>query len=957
VSDPGAGSEGRHHGEEDSMMSRERDRGPLRPFATLLPVLLLGLCLGCPTDQDDDDDTTADCVDPEISHEPVADGMPANTAVDIEAMVSDDTGISTVSLYFRTAGTDAWSFAYMFETEQTGTWIGSIGPSVVVGDGVDYYVRAVDDGNPRCEASSPATAPDDYYHFDVDILGAALPFVEDWEDGSSLGELGWSVVVEGFGDYEWQLSSQEALSGTTSVMHKEGINDIPVLQDWLISPAIEFSTATEVAVNWWELGKFTSDLEVHQLYLSMGSPDPDDGDFVLVADLEPPTLEAWGPSDLHDITDLIDDAVGFIAFYYQGEYPADRWFIDDVYVGEPVPRFELTDVSVTPGAFGPGDSIDLTLEVTNVSVIDSDPITATLTSADALLDTGDPVDHGVIAADEASTGDGEFTVTVEAAHVNNALLSFELRLDDGAHSWDLPFSILMGAESYVQVVYDATASGALVLTAGYGDVAAPTFAVTTEVDDASSWSETITTEALYLPPAAGENRWWLKIDNQGLYPATVTAFGIDWGGTPFASSQLPVEVLAADSAVIYLPPMPTLEATAVATVPIPLEPGDTGVSLIVQVTNQGPVDTAGPLTGTLGSTDPDVSNVTGMNVAMGTDALAPGESASNQIAFGFDVSAAHTDDTDLELTLAVSDGVDDYDVPIRVEVPWAHVSLEEFILDDSAGNGDAILDRGETVLLGAAFRNDGDYATAGTVEVTIAQSPTSQATVNVLDDHEDLGVVIDAGQPVIANAAFEIEIVDGYMGDLVALDVVITDGVDTWTETWTAELTQRAWSVIPGAVDALGDANGYMFDIDSLSYKSDGEVLWLRIDSHTPFDIPTLFLHLVFYDVPHWWRLQFVYEEFTIWDDWFDGWFVGSEVVLGVPPDWTTEADGGTYSFLFRLLLADLEVDGQSLRMGMFAGSCPFIYYCDTEPDGWFELDLKNAQYSQNSNLLWVYSW
>ncbi len=934
-----------------------RRSGP-RGAAATLPLLLLpslGLVLGCPTDQDDDDDTTAECVDPEIVHEALADGQPANTAVDIEAVVSDDTGISTVSLYFRTAGTEAWSFAYMFETEQAGSWIGSIGPSVVAGDGVDYYVRAVDDGTPRCEATSPPAAPDEYYHFDVEVLGESLPFVEDWEDGATLGELGWSVVVDGFAEYEWELTGQEALSGSSSAMHKEGINDIPALQDWLISPPIEFTTDTEVAVSWWELGKFTADQQVHQLYLSMGSPDPADGDFVLVADLDPPQLEQWGPSALHDVSDLISDAVGYLGFYYEGEYPADRWFVDDVYVGEPVPRFELTDVAVTPADFGPGDGVQLTLEVTNLSVVDSLPLTGTLQTADALLDTGDPADYGAVPADGSAAE--AFTLTVDAEHVDNAVLSLQLQLDDGDHSWDLPFTLLMGDDSTLQVDYDAVDSGALVLTAGHGDLAAPSYSVTTEVSDAGSWSETITAEAQFLPPDAGENRWWLQIDNQGLYPATVSGFGVDWGGTPFASAEVPVEVLAGDSAVIHLPPLPTLEATEVATVPTTVEPGDAGVSLIVEVTNQGPVATAGPLTGTLASSDPDVSNLTGVDLSIGTDALQPGESASNQVAFGFDVAAAHTDDSDLELELILDDGVDIYEVPLRVPVPWAHVALEEFILDDSSGNGDAILDRGETVLLGAAFRNDGDYATAGTVEVTIAPSPTSEAAINVIDDHEDLGVVIDAGQPVIANAAFEIEIVDGYMGDLVALDLEITDGVDTWTETWTTELTQRAWTPIPGAVDAVGDANGYMFDIDALSYKSDGEVLWLKIDSHTPFDLPTLFLHLAFYDVPHWWRLQFVYEEFTLFDDWFDGWFVGDEIPLDASTRWGTEADGGSYSFVFRLLLADMEVDGQSLRMGMFSGSCPFIYYCDTAPDGWFTLDLKNAQYSQDSNLLWIYTW
>jgi len=921
---------------------------------------------GCRVDDDDDTDVDPEGTPPIIEHEPVPDGQPAMVEVDVECSVTDDEDLSAVTLYFRVTGTEAWNFAYMYETEESGHRLGKISAQVVTSDGVDYYIRAVDAGVPRAEETAPSGAPENFHHFSVAVLGESLPFFEDWEAGS-LGGLGWTVVVDGFPDYEWEQTDTAALSGDNSVMHKEGINEISALKDWLISPPLEFDGETDMVVNWWEAVVYGGDVQVHQLWVSMGSPDPEDGDFQLVADLTAPEDdEAWTPSDLHDITGIVTAGIGYVAFYYEGEYPADRWYLDDVYVGEPIPRFELVDVTVAPTNFDPGDTVDLTITVENVALVDSLELEGRLGSDDGELSFPTQiVDYGIIEAFQTSSGAGAFEMTVAVEHPHNAYLALTLTLDDGEHSWDLPFEILMGEETYAEVDYDATDTDELTLTVGHGDPAAPAYETSTEVANAAgTWTTAITSEAAYLPPGPGEERWWLRVDNDGLYPATIDAYSILWGGTPFVSDEAPIEVLAMSSAVIYLPPLPVIEATAVFTNPDPVAPGDTGVEVVVEVTNQGTVSTAGPLTGTLTSAEADVSNITGTDLEFGEDPLGFGDSATNATSFTFDVDAGHTSDDDLEFTLVMSDGVDSFDVPFAVEVPWASVGLEELIIDDSDGNSDSIIDEGETVMLTAALRNTGDFSTAGPVSVTLAINPASQATVTLLDDHQDLNVALDAGQPHLEPGAFEMRVDQGYMGDSVILDVVITDGQDTWTGTYSLEVTQRAWTTIAGSYDAIWDNDGgvegnsaYMFDIAELHYKTDGQVLWLKTDSYTPFDISTLWLTWVFYDVPNWWRMHFLYSDFKLYDDWFDGRFAGDEVTPTEPIVWSTEQDGQIYSFIFRVLLEDMEVDGQSLRLGMFAGPCAFSYYCDTAPDLWFYLDLANAQYGQDSDLLYVFTW
>ena len=948
-------------------------------FSGLLSLLLLTsvVGLGCDGETDDDDDTAPEGTPPEIIHEPLADGQVAFVEVDVDCIVTDDTGVSAATLYYRPAGIESWSFTYLNPTEEPGQYSGTIAASVVTADGVDYYIRAVDNGSPRAEAFSPEGAPDAFHHFDVDVTGQPLPFVEDWE-GGSLSELGWVHVEQGFPDYTWEVSDLYANSGGYSAMHKEGINGVTMFADWLISPPLEFDGETEVAVSWWELGLYTADTEIHALYVSMGGADPADGDFELVAELPAAPEQWWDPSQLHDITDQVTEGVGYIAFYYEGEYPADKWFIDDLYVGEPIARFELDEVVVDPEDFGPGDSIDLTITVSNVSLVDSGEVTGSLQISDSLVEqTGPNVSYGVVASGASTSGDGAYTVTVDAEHVDNTDLEFTLRLDDGEHTWDLPFDVLMGEPSYATVSYAATASGELLMAVGHGDPAAPTFEESTEVDDQASWTVEITGESAFLPPDVGETRWWLRLQNEGLYPAVVESFEIDWGGVVFSCDEAPVTIWAESEQVIYLPSLPIMTAVGVATTPDPIEPGATGVELIVTVANTGTAATADLLMGTLTSSDPDVSNLSTDSASFGADVVEPGGEVSNAVPFAFDVDAGHTDDSDLEFTLQLSDGVDSYEVPVAVPVPWAHVEIEQLIIDDTPGNGDGILDRGETVMLTTVFRNTGDADVAGSISATLAQAATSEVDATLLDFVEEVAGGLAAGQTHIAVDAFELTADTGYMGDLLVLDIEITDGTDTWTQVEEMEIAARGWTEIAGATDDSWDANGYMFDIAQLWYKTDGEVLWLKTDSFTPFSTDTLWLTYAFYDVPNWWRLEYHYAfgGFRLVDDWFDGWFVGDEVTPTLPIIWETEADGGVYSFIFRILMEDLEVDGHSLRVGMHAGSCPFAYYCDTAPctgsdsngdgmtdcagasDAWFYLDLANSLYGQESDNLYVFTW
>jgi hypothetical protein len=648
-------------------MNPRRHTAATAPLAALVCAAGLGL-VGCPDPPVDDDDSADAPSPPQITHLPVEDAQPEAEPVEVTCTVTDDTGVAQVTLYFRESSHQTWQYTLLFATADPDQYTGHVDPSAVTAAGVDYYIEAIDADDPASTVTSPRTAPAQHHTFGVKAVGGALPFVEDWE-GGDLDELGWTRHADGGTEFPWDIDDEYTHSGTYAVRHTDGTFSAGMLEDWLVSPPLEFDGITEVAVSWSELSLNAPAMDSHRLYVSMGSPDPGHGDFELVAELDPPLLEAdWASSALIDLTLFVDEGVGYVGFFYEGEYPADQWSIDDVYVGEPIARFELGEVGVYPLDFGPGDDFDLTATVTNISLVDSEPITASLVSGDPLLDLSDATEElGVIPAE------GTLAITFDASsdpeHADNTYLDLTLRLADGEHTWDMPFELLLGDLSHARVDYDAVDSGAVSLTLGHGDLDAPDFQVSTAVADANQWSVDVTDQADHLPPDVDGKRWWLQVDNIGAADAAVSSFSIEWGDDVHVCEAAPALVPAGEVETLYIPSRPVLEVASVLTVPSPVLAGEAGVQLTIIVTNSGTVATAGAMDGTLESDHEHVSNVSAGSVSFAASAVEPGEYALNVSPFSFDVSADHLDGTDLSFTLWLDDGQDLFEVPVAVEVP------------------------------------------------------------------------------------------------------------------------------------------------------------------------------------------------------------------------------------------------------------------------------------------------
>ncbi|MBN2495811.1 MAG: right-handed parallel beta-helix repeat-containing protein [Deltaproteobacteria bacterium] len=110
---------------------------------------------------------------PVIVHTPVADGQLAGVEVQIDATVSDASGVAEVMFYFRTAGAGVFIGGPMSITDGQ-SYSGSIPGTLVEEPGIDYYIEAVDDSDEQNRSVHPDGAPAELHSFTVIASGEDL---------------------------------------------------------------------------------------------------------------------------------------------------------------------------------------------------------------------------------------------------------------------------------------------------------------------------------------------------------------------------------------------------------------------------------------------------------------------------------------------------------------------------------------------------------------------------------------------------------------------------------------------------------------------------------------------------------------------------------------------------------------------------------------------------------------
>ncbi len=163
--------------------------------------------------------------------------------------------------------------------------------------------------------------------------------------------------------------------------------------------------------------------------------------------------------------------------------------------------------------------------------------------------------------------------------------------------------------------------------------------------------------------------------------------------------------------------------------------------------------------------------------------------------------------------------------------PSPYLALAAATVDDAAGNGDGVVDAGETLALTVDVENSGYLPTAPNVTGTLSVNAASTAAVTITVDTLTFGggVAIDAFGSAAGDTGLELTVDAGALpGEIALLDLALTDDDGN---AWTVTLPPLAVATIPVATDDNDFDSG--FDVASVQYLTDGTDLTLLITSHS----------------------------------------------------------------------------------------------------------------------------
>ena len=151
---------------------------------------------------------------------------------------------------------------------------------------------------------------------------------------------GWTIYQMGDeGPGQWQQCNTIAHNGSCSALHSYGTGG-ENYNDWLVTPQIDLTNYQDANLTFYYREYWIDYYYYHGVWISTGSPDPADGDYVELQEIQPTVEGEWVSIDLN-LTAYAGQEI-YIAFVYQGQ-DADDWYIDDVVVsGEPIQEASWT---------------------------------------------------------------------------------------------------------------------------------------------------------------------------------------------------------------------------------------------------------------------------------------------------------------------------------------------------------------------------------------------------------------------------------------------------------------------------------------------------------------------------------------------------------------------------------------------------------------------------------------
>lgn len=884
------------------------------------------LLLAC--SKDETEDSQVELVGPELAHTPSAAAVLVGEPIPVSVTAEDPDGVGELKLYYRTEGGAFWNTLELEASEGGEEWNGEIPGAEVSSPAMTYYIRAVDLGEFPATSFLPADPDPDAFSVEVQVIGDALPFVEDFElddSASDLWGLGWAQDSVEFRGSPWALSSSRAANGETSIAHLRNSDSSKLIDDYLITPALDFGTAGRTQVTWNELGQLPVGAD-HSLWVSTGSRIPSDGDFTKLVDLSPPADGVFERSVVVELSDLAGERAVYLAWRYAGA-ATDDWYIDDVAVD--VLSVDLSpSISWAPDPVHPGETTTLSLGLENLVDLAGGPLSVELSmpSGGASAATS-VVEIPTIAALGSASAD--FELTVDAEWPDNSRLPLQFSVTEGEKTWVFAQTFLVGVESSGQVVLDLSTGALLQVELGVGDPDAPIWSDTVYSGQPEAGVLTVDvdlTDRYDLLPPDPSQRWYAKVSGDAI--GSLDSFTLNYGGEEYAAAVLPPVLGGGTEALAYVPEPPLPVITLLTTTPSSIQPGDT-VDLSIELTNQG-ADSAGAVVAELTSSDSELSVISGGPKNLTNNVWSAG-ARRTLTGFQVEVSEDHVDSTSVVADLELNDGLESWSVPVSMSVPWPVLRITSIEIDDrSGGDNDGLLEPGETADLDIEITNLGDQGATGLVSAVLTRQSSSTADSTV-DGSTTLLGSMDVG--VSQDKDFEVTVEAGAaLGETLDLLMTMTDanGVEYTSEAQIV-LGEAPWLYVSTSNDPIGDSSGgYTVDLVNARYRVSGGVFELEYLTASAFDTSTAFIEMwavassgdyTFYRL----SLQGTSAKLQGYDSAF--------VTLAKPT--VTYPDSTTVRLAWNE--ADMGISSTQIRAGFGAGWCGTDTgsFCDHFPDNW----------------------
>ena len=263
---------------------------------------------------------------------------------------------------------------------------------------------------------------------DADVIVA----VEESFESATFPPEGWTRYMQGGQGTQWVRSTARAVTGVASAFHN--YNWSQYVDGWLVTPQI--SLGSNGILEFYDYTSFVSWYEYSGVWISTGSPNPADGDYIELMEFDN-AFSAW-TQRIVDLSAYAGSDV-YLAFVYQG-LDAHGWYIDDVLVYyESAPWLTISSEGGTlePGA---GDEMSLFVDATGLTagtyqsgviITSNDPVTPvafipfTLNVVESLVFTAFPEE-----GDEVVHPNEVFTMPIGISSMDDLeVMSFQFTLD------------------------------------------------------------------------------------------------------------------------------------------------------------------------------------------------------------------------------------------------------------------------------------------------------------------------------------------------------------------------------------------------------------------------------------------------------------------------------------------------------------------------------------------------